>query len=145
MCSSPLRPKAGSRCTSDCWRATTTTTAPRRRSKRWRARWTTPRDPTHDSAWRSPPPKASSERRFAFRVPRSAFRAVRAASVVIDLHVHTTASDGRLAPAEVVRAAVERDLSAIAITDHDVLSGLDEALDAASDSHLEVVAGIEMT
>jgi len=62
----------------------------------------------------------------------------------VDLHVHTTASDGRLSPAEAVRAASERGLSAVAITDHDVLSGLDEALEAAP-SHLEVVPGIEMT
>jgi predicted metal-dependent phosphoesterase TrpH len=63
---------------------------------------------------------------------------------LIDLHVHTTASDGRLSPAEAVRAAAERGLSAIAITDHDVLWGLDEALLAAPPG-LEVVPGIEMT
>jgi predicted metal-dependent phosphoesterase TrpH len=58
--------------------------------------------------------------------------------------VHTTASDGRLAPAEVVRAAAERGLSAVAITDHDVVSGLPEAEDAAPRG-LEIVPGIEMT
>jgi predicted metal-dependent phosphoesterase TrpH len=63
---------------------------------------------------------------------------------MIDLHVHTTASDGRLLPAEAVRVAAERGLSAVAITDHDVLSGLDEAIDSAPPG-LEVVAGIEMT
>jgi predicted metal-dependent phosphoesterase TrpH len=63
---------------------------------------------------------------------------------VIDLHVHTTASDGRLSPSEAVIAAAERGLTAIAITDHDVLSGLDEARSAAPDS-LEIVPGIEMT
>jgi predicted metal-dependent phosphoesterase TrpH len=62
----------------------------------------------------------------------------------VDLHVHTTASDGRLSPADAVRAAAERGLTAIAITDHDVLSGLDEAL-AAAPPGLEVVPGIEMT
>ena len=65
-------------------------------------------------------------------------------SLVIDLHVHTTASDGRLSPTETITAAAERGLSAIAITDHDVLSGLDEAI-AAAPAGLEVVAGIEMT
>jgi len=63
---------------------------------------------------------------------------------MIDLHVHTTASDGRLLPAEAVGAAAERGLSAIGITDHDVLSGLAEAV-AAAPAGLEVVAGIEMT
>lgn len=58
--------------------------------------------------------------------------------------MHTTASDGRLSPTEVVSAAAERGLSAIAITDHDVLSGLAEAR-AAAPPGLEVVAGIEMT
>jgi predicted metal-dependent phosphoesterase TrpH len=58
--------------------------------------------------------------------------------------VHTTASDGRLAPAEVVLAAAERKLSAIAITDHDVLSGIAEAQTAASPD-LEVVPGVELT
>ncbi len=62
----------------------------------------------------------------------------------VDLHVHTTASDGRLSPAETVRAAAERGLSAIAITDHDVLSGLEEAVEAAPRS-LEIIPGIEMT
>jgi 3',5'-nucleoside bisphosphate phosphatase len=60
------------------------------------------------------------------------------------LHVHTTASDGRLSPSDVVRAAAERGLSAVAITDHDVLSGLEEAA-AAAPAGLEMVPGIEMT
>jgi predicted metal-dependent phosphoesterase TrpH len=63
---------------------------------------------------------------------------------LIDLHVHTTASDGRLSPTEAVHTASARGLSAIAITDHDVLSGLDEAT-AAAPSDLEIVPGIEMT
>jgi 3',5'-nucleoside bisphosphate phosphatase len=63
---------------------------------------------------------------------------------LIDLHVHTRASDGRLSPSEVVVAAIERQLSAIAITDHDVLSGLAEAYVAAP-TQLEIVPGIEMT
>jgi predicted metal-dependent phosphoesterase TrpH len=63
---------------------------------------------------------------------------------LIDLHVHTTASDGRLSPAETVRAAADRGLSAIAITDHDVLAGLDEAI-ATAPPGIEIVPGIEMT
>jgi predicted metal-dependent phosphoesterase TrpH len=62
----------------------------------------------------------------------------------VDLHVHTTASDGRLSPTDAVRAAAERGLSAVAITDHDVLWGLDEAI-AAAPPGLEIVPGIEMT
>jgi 3',5'-nucleoside bisphosphate phosphatase len=58
--------------------------------------------------------------------------------------VHTTASDGRLSPAEAVRSAVEHGLSAVAITDHDVVSGLADAA-AAAPPGFEVVPGIEMT
>jgi predicted metal-dependent phosphoesterase TrpH len=58
--------------------------------------------------------------------------------------VHTTASDGRLSPAETVHAAVDRGLTALAITDHDVVSGVTEAEDAAP-AGLEIVTGIEMT
>jgi predicted metal-dependent phosphoesterase TrpH len=63
---------------------------------------------------------------------------------MIDLHLHTTASDGRLSPTQLVQVASARGLRAIAITDHDVLSGLDEAFRAAPPG-LEVVPGIEMT
>ncbi len=63
---------------------------------------------------------------------------------MIDLHLHTTYSDGRLSPSEMVSAAVERGLAAIAITDHDVLGGIEEAR-AAAPTGLEVIPGIEMT
>jgi 3',5'-nucleoside bisphosphate phosphatase len=63
---------------------------------------------------------------------------------LIDLHVHTTRSDGRLGPADVVREAARRGLAAVAITDHDVLTGVAEAVASAPDG-LEVVPGIEMT
>ena len=63
----------------------------------------------------------------------------------VDLHIHTTASDGLLAPAEVVRVALEKGLSAIAITDHDTTDGLDEALAAARGHELEVIPGIELS
>lgn len=63
----------------------------------------------------------------------------------VDLHIHTTASDGLLSPAEVVRVALEKGLSAIAITDHDTTDGLDEALAAARGHELEVIPGIELS
>ncbi|GAC1322914.1 MAG: PHP domain-containing protein [Chloroflexota bacterium] len=58
--------------------------------------------------------------------------------------MHTTASDGRLSPKETVEAAAQRGLTAVAITDHDVLTGLDEAVAHAPDG-MEIVPGIEMT
>lgn len=63
----------------------------------------------------------------------------------IDLHTHTTASDGELAPAELVRRAEESALSAIAITDHDTVEGFEEAKAASIGLDIEVIPGIEMS
>jgi hypothetical protein len=63
----------------------------------------------------------------------------------IDLHAHTSESDGTLSPTEVVRLAVERDLDTVAITDHDTTSGLDEAAAAADEAGLTLVPGIEFS
>jgi predicted metal-dependent phosphoesterase TrpH len=62
----------------------------------------------------------------------------------IDLHTHTTASDGTLSPRQVVQLAKSKGLSAVAITDHDTLSGIDEFMDAGQKEGLEVVPGIEI-
>lgn len=64
---------------------------------------------------------------------------------LIDLHVHSTASDGSFTPAEVTALAREAGLTAIALTDHDTVSGVGEALAAAGDSPLEVVPGVELS
>ena len=63
----------------------------------------------------------------------------------LDLHVHTTASDGTCTPRETVRRASELGLRGIAITDHDTVSGHAEALSAGMDYDLEVVPGIEVS
>ncbi len=63
----------------------------------------------------------------------------------IDLHIHTTASDGSVSPAEIVRRAASIGLKAIAITDHDTTSGFDEALSVAEQNHIEVISGIEIS
>ncbi len=63
----------------------------------------------------------------------------------VDLHTHSTASDGVLTPSEVARLAVERGLVAIALTDHDSLSGIAEAQQAAAGTPLEVIAGVEIS
>ena len=47
---------------------------------------------------------------------------------MIDLHTHSTASDGSLSPAALVRAARDQGLSALALTDHDTIAGLEEAV-----------------
>ncbi|HZR98094.1 MAG TPA: PHP domain-containing protein [Chloroflexota bacterium] len=66
-------------------------------------------------------------------------------SALADLHLHTTHSDGRLAPAAVVEAAAARGLTTIAVTDHDVVSGLDEARAAGWRLGVEVIPGVELT
>ena len=63
----------------------------------------------------------------------------------IDLHVHTTASDGTASPAEAVKLAKAAGLSAIAITDHDTVSGYAEAAEAGKALGVEVIPGIEIS
>ncbi len=63
----------------------------------------------------------------------------------IDLHVHTTASDGSLAPGELVQEAFELGLAAVGITDHDTVGGIDEALAASENYDIEVVPGVEVS
>jgi len=72
---------------------------------------------------------------------------LRAEAQRADLHLHTTHSDGRFTPAEVVRRAKERGLGAIAITDHDTCYGIPEALASARDydSPPEIITGVEIT
>ena len=62
-----------------------------------------------------------------------------------DLHTHSSCSDGTNTPAENVALALERDLSGIAVTDHDTTEGLDEAFAAAEGTGLEIVPGIEFS
>jgi predicted metal-dependent phosphoesterase TrpH len=63
----------------------------------------------------------------------------------IDLHTHTTASDGALAPRELVRKAVEHRVGVLAITDHDSTDGIAEARDeAARHGGLTLVPGLEI-
>lgn len=64
---------------------------------------------------------------------------------MIDLHTHTTASDGTLAPAALVALAKEKNLEAIAVTDHDTVGGVAEALAAGAAAGVEVVPGIEIS
>lgn len=63
----------------------------------------------------------------------------------VDLHIHTTFSDGRLTPSEVVKISHERGLKFIAITDHDTVDGIPEALDEERKlGSPEVIPGIEI-
>ena len=63
----------------------------------------------------------------------------------IDLHVHSCFSDGTYTPGQLIRLAKDSGLSAIALTDHDTVAGIPEAMDAASGSGIELIPGIEMS
>ncbi len=64
---------------------------------------------------------------------------------LIDLHTHSTFSDGSMTPDELVCHAKQHGLSAVALTDHDSVSGIDEALKAGEKYGIEVVPGIEFS
>ena len=64
---------------------------------------------------------------------------------MIDLHLHTTASDGLLEPAALVERAATAGLSTIAVTDHDTVGGIAAARDAGIGFGVRVIAGIEVT
>lgn len=64
---------------------------------------------------------------------------------MIDLHLHTTASDGRMAPAELVDEAACAGLSVMAVTDHDTVAAVDEVRALAAARGIEAVPGIEVT
>jgi predicted metal-dependent phosphoesterase TrpH len=63
----------------------------------------------------------------------------------IDLHTHSTYSDGVLTPAELVRRAASRGVSLLALTDHDETGGLAEAAQAAAEANILLVAGVEIS
>jgi len=63
----------------------------------------------------------------------------------IDLHAHTTASDGRLLPAELVAMAAKIGLNYLAITDHDTISGVASAQAAANEHALSIIPGVEIS
>ncbi len=63
----------------------------------------------------------------------------------VDLHMHSTASDGALAPAAVVAAAVKARLALMCLTDHDTVGGVAEAQAAGAEQGIEVSAGAELS
>ncbi len=63
----------------------------------------------------------------------------------VDLHIHTTASDGSCSPWEVVQLAREAGLAALSITDHDTVDGVREILSVGVPSDMKMIAGIEIS
>ena len=64
---------------------------------------------------------------------------------MLDLHIHTTASDGSLTPTQVVQLARKKGFSLIAVTDHDTMGGVAEALEAGKKYNVHVVPGVEIS
>jgi predicted metal-dependent phosphoesterase TrpH len=67
------------------------------------------------------------------------------AQALYDLHLHTTASDGKLSPRELVRAAKSSGLRAFSVTDHDTVAGIPEAMEEARALQIELVPGVEVS
>lgn len=63
----------------------------------------------------------------------------------VDLHVHSNASDGTLTPSEVVQLAKKINLCAMALTDHDTVEGVAEAMAAGKENNIEVIPGVELS
>lgn len=63
---------------------------------------------------------------------------------MIDLHVHTAASDGEFSPSQIIDKALQLGLSHIAITDHDTINGLAEAINYANGKNIIVIPGVEL-
>ncbi|MBZ0136265.1 MAG: PHP domain-containing protein [Planctomycetes bacterium] len=66
-------------------------------------------------------------------------------SPLIDLHSHSTCSDGSFAPARLIQEAATRGVNTLALTDHDTTAGLDEAEAAALEHGVDFVPGVEIT
>jgi 3',5'-nucleoside bisphosphate phosphatase len=63
----------------------------------------------------------------------------------IDLHLHTTHSDGSLSPGEVLHLAHKAGVTALAVTDHDIVSGIPEAIETGAELGIEVIPGVEIS
>lgn len=65
--------------------------------------------------------------------------------MIVDLHMHSTASDGTLAPASLMAAAAAAGVDLVALTDHDSLDGLEQAREAAMAAGIEWLSGVELS
>ena len=63
---------------------------------------------------------------------------------MVDLHIHTIASDGQYSPEQIVQKAHEKSISTIAITDHDTINGLPKAMEEGKKLGVNVVPGGEL-
>ena len=66
-------------------------------------------------------------------------------NLMVDFHVHSYVSDGTVSPREVVKLAADAGLVAMALTDHDTVDGVEEALKAGEEYGIRVIPGIELS
>ena len=64
---------------------------------------------------------------------------------IIDLHVHSTYSDGSFTPKELVQEAIKQKLSAFALTDHDTIDGISQLQAEAAPYDIEIIPGVEVS
>lgn len=64
---------------------------------------------------------------------------------IVDLHTHSTASDGQYTPTELVELAKKRGIEVLALTDHDNIAGVDEAIEAGKQLGVQVIRGVELS
>lgn len=69
----------------------------------------------------------------------------KSSSVLMDLHIHTTASDGQYSPTEIILKAKERMCTIVSITDHDTISGISEGRECARQQNINFIPGIEIS
>jgi len=90
--------------------------------------------------------EADAEAESVLPSRRSSFaECVKALRGPADLHNHTTASDGDMDPAELVRAAAQAGVAALAVTDHDTVAGVREAMIAGESAGVLVIPGVELS
>lgn len=65
--------------------------------------------------------------------------------MIADLHTHSTASDGQYTPSELVKLAKDQGIEVLALTDHDTIAGVDEAVSAGEARGLQVIRGVELS
>ncbi|MGL5742484.1 MAG: PHP domain-containing protein [Legionella sp.] len=64
---------------------------------------------------------------------------------MIDLHCHSTFSDGALSPAELIQKALDQNLQCLSLTDHDTVAGYPQLLQAAANTSIKIINGIELS
>ncbi len=65
--------------------------------------------------------------------------------MAVDLHLHSSSSDGKDTPTQIVQLAVDERLTCVALTDHDILDGITEARDACVEAGIDFIPGIELS